>query len=211
MLEQEKYTTGESVFVNSETGDDWVAEIIEIRAQDARNVFIEVAWFYKPEEVKGGRKPHHGEYEVLKSNHHDYIHVGSINGKANVVLFEEANPTNLDEADFFWRLQFDYNTQSVKGALKHLLCCNKPADPDKITQCPNCPEFFHTACLSTKKRKTRSDDSRRSKRKTVRLSLPPADEVLSSGGIVVDNSVIDVQVGFPESGKCPNCGVLVLS
>ncbi|RUS17669.1 hypothetical protein BC937DRAFT_89665 [Endogone sp. FLAS-F59071] len=56
VLDNERYRKGDCVFVCSEQSDDWIAEIQEIRAQDSRNVWIKVAWFYRPEDTKEKRK-----------------------------------------------------------------------------------------------------------------------------------------------------------
>ncbi len=59
--------------------DDWVARIVEIRALNEQNVFARVFWMYWPDELPPGtidgrrtvkgRQPHHGEHELIASNH----------------------------------------------------------------------------------------------------------------------------------------------
>ena len=47
-------------------------------------VRLQVTWFYRPEEARGGRKAFHGEKELFQSDHYDYVPSGSINEKCNV-------------------------------------------------------------------------------------------------------------------------------
>jgi hypothetical protein len=59
--------------------EEWVAQILEIRAVDEQHVFVRVAWLYWPQEIprrtldRGkfvqGRQPYHGTHELIASNH----------------------------------------------------------------------------------------------------------------------------------------------
>lgn len=59
---------------------DWVAKILEIRAQNEQHVYARVYWMYWPDElpagtqvgrktIRGGRQPYHGQHELIASNH----------------------------------------------------------------------------------------------------------------------------------------------
>ncbi|RUS27532.1 hypothetical protein BC938DRAFT_483103 [Jimgerdemannia flammicorona] len=60
VLDEERYKIGECIYVRGDdkakSNEDWIAEILEIRAQDSRQVWIKVAWFYRPEDTKVKRK-----------------------------------------------------------------------------------------------------------------------------------------------------------
>ena len=45
------------------------------------DVEVELVWWYRPEEARGGRKQFHGEREVFKSHHTDVVHAVSLDGK----------------------------------------------------------------------------------------------------------------------------------
>lgn len=39
---------------------------------------LSVNWFYRPEEVLGGRKSFHGRQELFRSNHQDEVHFETV-------------------------------------------------------------------------------------------------------------------------------------
>lgn len=59
LVSGEKFNLGDPVFVMSDPGSteqDWVAVVKDIRARNASAVFLLAQWFYRPEELPGGRK-----------------------------------------------------------------------------------------------------------------------------------------------------------
>ncbi|KAJ3481830.1 hypothetical protein NLG97_g7723 [Lecanicillium saksenae] len=94
----------------------WVAYVLDIRAFDPRQVFALVTWMYSPEELpKGtldgngrvkGRQPHHGNRELIASNHLDIINVQSVVGCADVQqrLITEGEPGGHNP---WWRQAFN--------------------------------------------------------------------------------------------------------
>src|SRR5271168_5241059 len=66
--EQPEDTTKEEDEAAAKTIDDtdntlWVANVVEVRAQNAWNVWVRIEWFYRPDELPGGRQPYHGRRE----------------------------------------------------------------------------------------------------------------------------------------------------
>jgi len=87
----------------------WVAAVVEVRAQNAWNVWVRIEWFYRPDELPGGRQPYHGKREVIKSPVQDIISAHTVAGHADVTHWEEMDDTkDADGIDgLFWRQTFD--------------------------------------------------------------------------------------------------------
>lgn len=77
------------------------------------------------QEINGGRRPYHGEAEVLRSEHRDTVHVGTINGPCKIYKFEEYQASEqkiLEETEdpetiFYWREVYDHRKGVVKVRL----------------------------------------------------------------------------------------------
>jgi hypothetical protein len=129
-VSNERFELYHTIFVNSQEPEDdgtkeeddvpaktidetdkslWVAEVIEVRAQSAWNVWVRVRWFYRPEELPGGRQPYHGRREIVKSSVEDVISAHSVAGHADVTHWEEMDDSmDADGIDgLFWRQTFD--------------------------------------------------------------------------------------------------------
>jgi hypothetical protein len=63
---------------------------------------------YRPEDLPGGRQPHHGESELIASNHMDIIEALSVADRADVIHWDE-NPEKPwpPKEQLFWRQTFD--------------------------------------------------------------------------------------------------------
>jgi hypothetical protein len=76
---QRAIAEGRSLEPRKKSEDDWIARILEIRAQDEHHVFARVYWMYWPDELPEGtrdgykliqgRQPYHGARELIASNH----------------------------------------------------------------------------------------------------------------------------------------------
>jgi hypothetical protein len=75
-----KYNLEDFVYVtNVANANNWVARILEVRADSDRNVYARVIWMYSPDDLpKGtkdgtkeveGRQPYHGTDEYIQTNH----------------------------------------------------------------------------------------------------------------------------------------------
>lgn len=72
-------------------------------------MYLRIYYLYKPEELPGGRQPHHGESELIASNHMDIIEALTVADKAEVVHWEE-DPDRADwpmKDQWFWRQTYD--------------------------------------------------------------------------------------------------------
>lgn len=68
-------SVGTCVLVKPDAGSLlYVAEVQKILKQGR----LSVNWFYRPEEVLGGRKSFHGRQELFRSNHQDEVHVDTV-------------------------------------------------------------------------------------------------------------------------------------
>jgi hypothetical protein len=97
----------------------WVARILEIRAGSKRHVYLRVYWMYRPEDLPGGRQLHHGECELIASNHMDIIEVASVHEPVDVYHWnEDANDETIAwpaEEQLFWRQTFDVTKHPGKS------------------------------------------------------------------------------------------------
>jgi hypothetical protein len=93
----------------------WVAAVVEVRAQNAWNVWVRIEWFYRPDELPGGRQPYHGKREVIKSPVQDIISAHTVAGHADVTHWEEMDDAkDADGIDgLFWRQTFDPFTKKL--------------------------------------------------------------------------------------------------
>jgi hypothetical protein len=131
VVSNERFGLNDKIFVNSQeppddgtkeeddeapqkTIDDtdktlWVANVVEVRAQNAWNVWVRIEWFYRPDELPGGRQPYHGKREVIKSSVQDIISAHTVAGHADVTHWEEMDDAkDSDGIDgLFWRQTFD--------------------------------------------------------------------------------------------------------
>jgi hypothetical protein len=156
----EEFQAGQMVFVKKSEEDitegpdaiqHWLAKILEIRGGDPSHVYLRVFWAYRPEDVPGGRQAHHGDSELIVSNHMDIIEAETVESSADVVYWDD-DPSSLSlYADqLFFRQSYDITkrTGSQFSKLKTYCVDKKPCNPDElIIQCPHCSEWLHSACL----------------------------------------------------------------
>jgi len=111
-------------------------------------------WYYKPEDVIGGRQSWHGEKELFAQPITGLTNknpIDSIEGACRVhTLDEYERLEEIGENDYFWR--FEYNPLK-KGTFKPdqvpVYCvCELPYNPDKpMIECAICKEWFHWECV----------------------------------------------------------------
>ncbi|KAL9060441.1 MAG: hypothetical protein Q9162_000614 [Coniocarpon cinnabarinum] len=140
----------------------WVGQILEIRFVDSSHVYCRVWWFYRPEEVVGGRQPHHGSGEVFLSNHMEIIDATSVGCITGVSRINE-NSLVLDGpasgyTDLFWR--YAVNVLSRRGSHqvvldqpKNICVCQQPSNPDWgpvfCNDTRGCGRWMHTECIES--------------------------------------------------------------
>ncbi|USP77004.1 hypothetical protein yc1106_04278 [Curvularia clavata] len=159
-INSEEFQVGQIVFVKSSEEPDvknppnavegWLAKILEIRAGDSSHVFLRVFWVYRPEDLPGGRQPHHGSSEVIVSNHMDVIEAVTVQSLADTVHWND-DPDNLPlPADqLFFRQSYDITKRLHPfSALKKYCVDKQPINPDELlVQCSHCSEWLHARCL----------------------------------------------------------------
>ena len=65
------------------------AEVESLFEDRKGRAHVSLQWLYKPEDVVDGRQPHHGEFELFRSEHIDPNRVEMMLGHANVLSGEE--------------------------------------------------------------------------------------------------------------------------
>jgi hypothetical protein len=107
---------GQTIFVEMDAEDrdsdseiqHYIARVLEVRAGDAAHVYLRVYWLYRPEELPGGRQPHHGCSELIASNHMDIIEALTVVDRATVIHWDEDPDKPWPARDqLFWRQTFD--------------------------------------------------------------------------------------------------------
>lgn len=113
--------------------NDWVARIMQIRADGSPQVFALVAWLYWPdhlytawtkgEQAKNGRKGYHGDYELVASNHLDIIDVHTFDNNINHLLEKDDEDLSREGQikECYWRQTYDYRTGELSVS-RHPSC-----------------------------------------------------------------------------------------
>ena len=89
-------------------GDDpelpYVAQVVEIDHKGAR---VNLRWFFRPEDVKGGRQMWHGERELFKQQSvTDWNSTDTVEGLCLMHTLEEYEDLQyITEADHYWRFR----------------------------------------------------------------------------------------------------------
>ena len=144
LVSNERFELHDTIFVNSQEQEEdgtkeedeapaktidetdntlWVAEVVEVRAQNAWNVWVRIEWFYRPDELPGGRRPYHGRREVIRSPVQDIISAHTVAGHADVTHWDEMDDTkDSDGIDgLFWRQAFDPSTGKLSVKVPYTL------------------------------------------------------------------------------------------
>ncbi|KAH7408139.1 hypothetical protein DE146DRAFT_606612 [Phaeosphaeria sp. MPI-PUGE-AT-0046c] len=158
-ISEAEFEVGQCVFIEKQPEKQdvdgsiqhWVGQVLEVRAGDASHVYLRVYWFYRPEDLPGGRQPHHGECELVASNHMDIIEALSVSDKADVKYWDEdpEKPWPLKQ-QLFWRQSFDLQTTRAKqfSPIRKICVDRAPCNPDEpLVQCPSCLVWLHAQCL----------------------------------------------------------------
>ncbi|KAI4648722.1 uncharacterized protein J4E79_009793 [Alternaria viburni] len=157
----EEFEVGQMIFVKKSEEDKiaegpgtiehWIAKVLEVRGGDPEHVFLRVYWAYRPEDIPGGRQAHHGDSELIVSNHMDIIDALSVDSSADVVYWDD-DPESLDlkTDQLFFRQSYDITKRANSQLSKMKTYCidKKPCNPDELLlQCPQCSEWLHADCL----------------------------------------------------------------
>jgi hypothetical protein len=146
-----------------------IGQVLEVRAGDASHVFLRIYYLYRPEELPEGRQPHHGDSELIASNHMDIVEALSVSDRAHVVYWNE-DPEISEwplRDQLFWRQTYDIEkpkAQQLSVCRDHTLvavynanpwqklrpfCIDKaPCNPDEpLINCHSCLGWLHAHCL----------------------------------------------------------------
>ncbi|KAF7372160.1 BAH domain-containing protein [Mycena venus] len=140
-----------------ETYEYWVCRILDVRAKDVTDVWVQVEWLYSAREAAGiDRKfkaSHCGKYERLKSNHVDYVSSSVFDGLVQVKHYDETaldqEPIGADE--FYYRYTVDIIKKSISPIPRATCVCGSL---DNLTTpvmhfCPQpaCRKYYHSSCI----------------------------------------------------------------
>ena len=119
-------------------------------------VELVIDWYYRPEDVPGGRKVFHGRRELLQSDHADRVPASTVDGWVTVHTLDayRALPT-VEPSDYFWRFRYLASRSAAGKDPKFwpervpVFCvCRLPYSPDlAMVQCAACEDWFHPACV----------------------------------------------------------------
>ena len=76
----------------------WKAKVLEVRALDPKHVHLRVARINRPEDLPGGRQPHHTMDELVPSNEMDFFNAKYVKGPVEVMPWSKrpADGTTLN-------------------------------------------------------------------------------------------------------------------
>lgn len=122
-----KYDDGTSTDTSLDITEQWKAKVLEVRALDEEHVYLRISWLNRPEDLVGGRQPHHGRLELIPSNEMDVIDAMTVNGRLDVVRWDESQEDALLPAadQFFWRQTLDYTTGKLSVRFSPVLASAK--------------------------------------------------------------------------------------
>ncbi|KAF7292719.1 BAH domain-containing protein [Mycena indigotica] len=150
----------------------WFCQIEEIRARHADQissdkVWAKIKWLYHPNElpkVRGFDSSHCGEYEMIKSDHSDWVSSGVFEGIINVEAFDESNleQSFIPDETYFFRYELAVEREKKKPPtitpMPQLTCiCNQPYNPSDpspgavmhLCPQPTCRKYFHRHCVES--------------------------------------------------------------
>src|SRR3954470_15441118 len=98
VVQHETFRIGDSVILNVQSlkgkesdpiceaigGNYLIARILEVREYNESHVYLRTYAFYRPEELPGGRRSHHGSREIVASNYMQIFDAMTVNAKADV-------------------------------------------------------------------------------------------------------------------------------
>jgi hypothetical protein len=108
---------------------------------DPTEVYLTLAWYYRPEEAVGGRKLFHGDKEVFLSDHEDEVHVRTVicewkpatrlcwcpdtrgNLHCSITLFMQAKPMCMISGSMRLLGMLVLRTSSPVSSTRYACCC----------------------------------------------------------------------------------------
>eukprot|EP01147_Barroeca_monosierra_P000151 gene151-3542_t len=144
-----KFHCDDTVLVKGATrSQEYIAKIVRVFANADAEVFIELQWYYLPEDIPGGRKPYHGTDEIIQSNHTDVLSARVVNDLCAVLSLEEYEDMEKNKEKFI------KNGIELVGNPPRFCVCKQPYNPDRLMICcDKCDKWYHTSCMRVGKKK----------------------------------------------------------
>ncbi|KAL8837067.1 MAG: hypothetical protein Q9176_005936 [Flavoplaca citrina] len=90
------------------------ARILEIRARDAKNVYIRLYWLYTPEQLPNGWQPHHGKDELIATNHMEIVHAQRVLEPIAIVDLKQTEDSwQGSNQGMYWRQTYHVLTKEL--------------------------------------------------------------------------------------------------
>jgi len=124
----------------------YVAKVIDLDNKGQ----VKLRWFYRPEDVKGGRRRWHGKQELFRSNACDWNPIACIESFCRVLSLEKYELlTKVSPHDYFSRFSFNPAKGTFKPDMVPVYClCELPYNPDSaMIECEVCNDWFHYECV----------------------------------------------------------------
>lgn len=148
-LGSEVFKLGDTILVRSSASKPYVGTIREIIDKGGKKSELLLAWYYRPEEAMGGRKGFHGEKELFKSDHLDWVSAESVTRSCRVHNMKEYQALDVvKNDDFFSRFTYLPSTHAFRPDRVPVFCvCEMPYNPDRfMIMCDACEEWHHPEC-----------------------------------------------------------------
>lgn len=149
-IDKEAFSIGDSILVKGDGAELPFVGQIKAFKHGRKDTQVRVAWYYRPEECKDGRKQFHGEKELFKSDHMDWIDAQTISGKCTVhTLNSYRELEDESETDFFSRFSYMPSQDKFGPESVPVYCiCELPYNPDTyMIMCEKCEEWYHPRCI----------------------------------------------------------------
>eukprot|EP00743_Colponemidia_sp_Colp-15_P007800 GILK01008446.1.p1 GENE.GILK01008446.1~~GILK01008446.1.p1 ORF type:complete len:213 (+),score=18.92 GILK01008446.1:71-709(+) len=150
----ERFEVNHYIYVRSveKNKPNYIGRIIDIE-EEQDTVMLTLAWCYRPEEIKGGRRDFHGDREVFPSNHMDKCTVDCVDGRCHVLAMKDYLKLSTIPADLYYhRAFYDWKKHTFAPPVKEweaYCSCKKPYNPDQtyIGCDGTCGNWFHPPCI----------------------------------------------------------------
>ncbi|KAK0194472.1 hypothetical protein F5146DRAFT_998850 [Armillaria mellea] len=153
----------------------WLARVRDIRssAENPGDVWVLAQWYYSPRDVADVIKSFDpeacGKHERIFSDHYDFIHSTTIDGRrlASTAVRrsdEDAEQASIGKDTYWCRYDFEREARTLDPKPSETCFCHHPYDPDDDTVamhfCPrlSCRKAYHQSCLIKEKFKEPNSD-----------------------------------------------------
>lgn len=135
-----EYHIGDCALLKSNEELPFITKILGIRFDGKGQIFLECMWFFRPEDLSGGRQPWHGQNEVFLSNLTDDNPYESLMSKVKVhdlkLYKRESARDGVAEDVFFHRFEYDVKQRiPIDAGAERFCLCNQCENPDRLMVC----------------------------------------------------------------------------